>query len=124
MLDRRDLLDDAGASALSGGVPAGHPVRRVRGGPDGLARDDDQPGIERLVVDGDRVEPLADLERDGRRVLVDRHPVRAGRQLDPRPSQDERPVGVVLELVLGVDPSPDGDVARRSAGQRRAPRRR
>ena len=39
------------------------------------------------------VEPFADLEVDGGRVLVDRDPVRAASELDPRPAKDERAGG-------------------------------
>ena len=55
---------------------------------------------------------------DRGRVLVDGHPVGAAAKLEPRPAQHERPVGVVLELVLGVDAALDRDIAR--AGRRRA----
>ena len=69
------------------------------------------------MIDGDRVEAFTHLERDGRGVLVDRHPVRAGAELDPRPPEDQRPVRVVFELVLRVDPTPDGHIASRTARQ-------
>ena len=116
MLHRGDLFHDQAHRGL-GRRTGRDPVRRVRSGSDGLARNDDQPGVQRVVVDRDRVETLAHVERHGRRVRVDRHPVRAGAELDPRPPKDERPVRVVLELVLRVDPTPDGHVACRTARQ-------
>ena len=69
------------------------------------------------MVDGDRVDTLAELEVDCSRVLVDGHPRRAASQLDPGSSKDERAVRIVLELVLGVDPPADRDVARRTGGE-------
>ena len=116
MLDGRDLLD----AEPHGGVrrrARGDPVRSVGGLPHRLARDDDEASVERGMVDGDRLEAVAQLEIDGGGVLVDGHPVRAASQLDPGAAQDERAVGVILELVLGVDAPPDRDVACRAAGQ-------
>ena len=52
------------------------------------------------------------------RPILDRPPLPSVPQLQAGPAQDERPVGVVLELVLGVHASADPHVARRSLAQR------
>ena len=44
-------------------------------------------------------------------------------ELQPGPPEDERPMGVVLEVGLGVDPALDRDVARRARRRASAPRR-
>ena len=46
-----------------GGEVGRDPVRHVRRRPDRLARDDDEPRPEGIRVDGDGLEPVADLER-------------------------------------------------------------
>ena len=58
------------------------------------------------VVDDDRVEALADLEADRAPGCPRRSPSPSlAADLEARPAEDQRPVGVVLELVLGVDPA-------------------
>ena len=65
------------------------------------------------MVDGDRIETVADLEIDHFTMLVHGHPRRtAPPQLDPGAAQDKWPVGVVLEFSFRIDPTADGDVAR------------
>ena len=99
-------------TGVAGAVPGGTRSARSAAVADGFARDDDEPDVERGVVDGDRVEALADLERRPApgRPRTTTHPSRP--DLQTGPPEDERAVGVVLELVLGIDPSADLDVAR------------
>ena len=79
MLDRRDLLDQQADRRLGCG-PGRHPIDEVGRGPDGFARDDHEPDVERGVVDGDRLEALADLEGHPLPAVLERHPRRrAGR---------------------------------------------
>ena len=95
---------------MSAAIPSGARSGEVRGPSDRLARHDDQPGIERVDVDRDRVEALVDRERHGLAVVLERPPRPSGPGLEPDPAEDERPVIGVLELVLGVDPAGDPDV--------------
>ena len=112
VLDRRDLLDPQPDRRLRP-RPGRDAVGDVGGRADRFARDDDEPDVERRVVDGDRVEALADLERHALPVVLERHPAAVAPELEAGPPEDERAMGVVLELVLGVDPAADLDVARR-----------
>ena len=116
VLDRRQLLDPQAQRDIRrrAGRDA---VGRVGRRPDGLARDDDEPVRDRVVVDGDPVETLAHLEVHGLSLLVDRRPAATVGELDADPSQHEGAVRVVLELLLGIDPAADRDEPRRSGGQ-------
>ena len=100
-------------TGVVGAVPAGTRSGDVRGGPDRLARDDDEPGVERGVVDRrSRRGPRGPRTTRSRRSSND-DPRAVGPELEAGPAEDERAMGVVLELVLGVDPAADPDVARR-----------
>ena len=66
----------AAGPGSSAAVPAGHAVGDVGRGPDRFARDDDEARVERGVVDGDRVEALADLERHALAAVLERRPSR------------------------------------------------
>ena len=114
VLDRGDVLHAEPDRCHRGG-PGRDPVGDVGRGPDGFAWHDDQPGIEVGVVDADRVEPFVDLERYGFAPIVERAPARSIAELEPGPAEDERAVGVVLEVGLGIDPAGQPDVARRAA---------
>ena len=114
VLDRRDLLDpeaDRGVGWRAGRDAVGD----VGGGADRFAGHDHEPGVEGRVVDGDPVEAVADLELDALAAVLERDPAPIATHLEPGPAEDERPVRVVLELVLGVDPAADPDVAGRAA---------
>ncbi len=107
-------------TGVAGSVPAGRRSGHVGRGADRLARQHDQAVVEVLVADADPVEPFVDLERDGLAPIIDGPPVRSVADLQPRPPEHERAVGVVLEVGLGIDAAGDLDVPRRSArrGQR------
>ena len=99
-------------------------VGDVGGGADRFARHDHEPGVERRVVDGDPVEAVADLEADTLAAVLEGDPAAVAPHLETRPAEDERPMRVVLEVVLGVDPAADPDVARPGRRRGSAPRRR
>ena len=61
VLDRRDLLDQQ-ADRRRRAPSRRDAVGQVGRGPDRFARDDHEPDVERGIVDGDRVEALAELE--------------------------------------------------------------
>ena len=122
VLDRRDLLDPEADRCRRIG-PGRDAVGDVGRRADRFAGHDDQPRVERGVIDGDPVETFAHLEVDALAPVLERDPAPVGPQLQARPAKDERTVGVVLELLLGVDPAADPDVAGRPGGQWRAPRR-
>src|SRR4029078_10828765 len=86
------------------------PARQVGGRAARLARADDEPGIQRCVVNADRVEALADFEPDGLSLILEHPPVAAGPRLETRPPEDERSMVSVLELLVGVDAAVDPDV--------------
>jgi len=94
-------LSDAGRAA----------VAEVGGATDRFAGQDDEPRVEGRDVDDDRVEPLADLERDRLPILLEGLPAAPGEQLEPRPAPDEGSVGGVFEVALAVNPSVDPDVS-------------
>ena len=105
-----------------GAVPAGTRSATSAAVPTDSRGTTDQAGVERCVVDRDGVEPLADLEVDPLAAVLERHPAAIGPQLETGPAEDERAMGVVLELVLGVDPAADPDVASGPGRRARAPR--
>ena len=100
-------------TGVSRAVSRRHPVGDVGGRPDRFARHDDEPVVERGVVDGDRHRaprgPRTGRARGRPRTTTQSAP---RRELEPGPAEDERAMGVVLELGLGVDPAADLDVAR------------
>ena len=98
-------------------VPAGTRSATSRRGADRFARHHDEPDIEGGIVDDDPVQAVADLERDAPAVVLEVDPAIVPADLEARPAKDERPVRVVLELVLGVDPAADPDVAWRPAAR-------
>jgi len=85
----------------------------VAGNADAPPGHDDEPLPQPGLVDPDRVEPFVELEWHRLDPVLDGPPTtaHAGSRLDSGPSQDERPVIGVLELLLAVDPALDADVA-------------
>jgi hypothetical protein len=81
------------------------------------SRHHDEPHVECRIVDVDSVEAVADRERDALPAILERDPALIASQLQAGPPEDERAMGVVLELVLGVDPPTHADVAGRAKGQ-------
>ena len=91
-------------TGVAGAVPVGHAVGHVGGGPDRFARHDDEAVVERVGVDGDPSRPSRTSNGTRLAAVLDRAPSRRR----PGPAsrvrrKHERPVGVVLELGLGVD---------------------
>ena len=121
MLDGRHLLDPQADRACRAPCRPGTRSGTSAAGPDRLPRDDDEAVVEIASWSmAMRVEALADLEGDGLACSSTvRQPLPCARP-GSGPAQDERAVRVVLELVLGVDPAADPDVARRPGGQRRS----
>ena len=109
VLDRRDLIDPKADRGGRGGARR-DAIGDIRGRPDRFTRDDDQPGIEDAVVDGDRVEAFPDLEVDALAAVLERHPRAVGPELESCAAEDQWPMRLVLELVIGVDPATDPDV--------------
>ena len=89
---------------MSGAVPGGTRSMTSAAVPTDSRGIDDEAVVERRVVDGDAVEALADLERDALPAVLERHPGVLPAKLEPGPPKDERTMGVVLELGLGIDP--------------------
>src|SRR3954469_15642979 len=99
VLDRAQLVDHDPDRCLRARVRRS--VRReVGGGSNALARHDDEPLVQVISVDGDRVEALVDLERNGLAFDVPRLPASAAAYLPPRPAEDERPMCGVLKVGL------------------------
>ena len=99
------------------------PVGRVRGRPDRFARDHDQARHRaRRASTAISSRPSRTSNGDAPRGCSSNGPpaVAAADAARRVAAEHERPMGVVLELVLGVDPAVDPDVAR--AGRRRARR--
>ena len=116
VLDGRDLLDaqpDRGFGRRAGRDPVGE----IGGRSDRFARDDDQTGIERRVVHDDPLEAVAHVESDALAAIVEGDPAGRMPKLESGPSEDERPMGVVLECILGVDPPADPDIPRPATGR-------
>jgi hypothetical protein len=65
----------------------------------GFANDDDEPDVQCRVIDGDRVEALADLEGNTFQAVVEVRPAGSAAQLQPGAAEDQRPMGVVLKSV-------------------------
>ena len=73
VLDRGDVLD-AQPDGRGRGRPGRDAVGDVGGGPDRLARHDDEPGVQVGVVDAIDVQPFVDLRTPRPRVVVERAP--------------------------------------------------
>ena len=122
VLDRGDLFDPQPHRRV--GREVAGPVLHVRRRPDGFAADDDQPAVQRVGVDPDLVQALADLEGDRLAVVLECGPARRTRALlEAGAPVDERTMRVVLEWLLGVDPAVDRDVARARRPRAGAPPR-
>ena len=100
-------------------MPLRDAVRHVGGEPDRLARDHDQPGIERVDVDPDRIEALVHGEGDGLTVILEWAPRAARAGLEADPAEDEGAMVGILELVVGIDPARDPDVGSAPGGSDR-----
>ena len=86
------------------------PGRRGPRHADRFARHDDQPAIERVAIDGDGIEPLADLERDELLLVLEHAPASTLLRLEARPAKHQRPMRGVLEVLLAVDPPAHAEV--------------
>ena len=111
-------------TGASAGVPAGTRSATSAAVPTNSRGTTTSPASRVRVVDDDPLEAVADLESDALAPVLEGDPAAIATHLEPGPPEDERAVRVVLELVLGVDPAADPDVARRAAGEACAPRRR
>ena len=78
VLHRRDLLDPQPGRRL-GRRPGRHAIGDVGGRPLRFADDHDEPALERGIVHGDRVEAVADLERDALATIVEVGPAARAR---------------------------------------------
>ena len=116
MVDRREQLDPQARGRLRrrAGRDA---IREVRRRPHRLALHHHEAAVERTAVHGDPVHPLADLERDHLALVLECLPAAAAAELQPGAAKHERPVGVVLERLLGVDPAEHPDVPIGAAGR-------
>ena len=112
-------------TGVVGGGPGRDAVGDVGRGADRFARDDDEPGVERGVVDGDPVEAVADLERDPLAAVLEGRPSASSRRTwrRVRRKTSGRWASSSNSSSASIRPA-DPDVARRTGGQRRAPRRR
>ena len=124
VLDRRDLLDPAAGPASRvrsraardrGRRPRCRPIRagRRRARRRARRRRRRSPSRPSRTSNGTRSRPSSNVD-----------PAVVAAELEARPAEDERAVGVVLELVLGIDPAADPDVARPGRRPAPAPRRR
>ena len=113
VLDRRDLLDPQPDRRRRAAVPAGTRSATSAAVPTDSRGTTTRPASSAASSTTIAVEAVADLERHAPRgrPRTDPAAVRVA-ELEARPAEDERPMGVVLELVLGVDPAADPDVAR------------
>ena len=122
VLDATRPARRGGGSASPARVPGGTRSGASAAVPTDSRGTTTSPSSSAVVVDGDRVEPLVDLERRRPRrwssTVLQRRPSRSwSRVAGRRAAGGPRP-----RIVLGVDPTADRDVARRPARRARRPR--
>ena len=119
VLDRGDLLDRTAGPGWSGGVPGGTRSVTSAAVPTDSRGTTTSPSSRAPSSTAIPSRPSRTSNGHPPALVLEVDPATVAPELEPRPAKDERPMRVVLELVLGVDPA--ARPGRSAAGPRPAP---